>query len=175
MKQTTNNEEGFTLIEVIVSIAVIITTLVGLIGLISFSVSGLGPAKSRIIAANLAQEGVEIVRNIRDSNWMLYRAEMENGESWRWTTGLSPGTYRVQFNSSSLISITGDGPFLRRDNNGFYRYNGTWPNTPFTRKITIENVSADEIKVISEVKWSEKRRSNVISIENHLYNWFKTP
>ncbi|MFZ5559657.1 MAG: type IV pilus modification PilV family protein [Patescibacteria group bacterium] len=171
MKQIVIEKRGFTLIEVIVAIAVIVTALVGLIGLISFSISGLTPAKSRVIAVNLAQEGIEIVRNIRDSNWMRYRSEIEQGESWRWTTGLAAGTYRAQYNSPELLSLS-ENPTLSKDTNGFYQY-GSGTQTPFRRRIIIENLSADEIRVTSEVTWSEKGKNNTVSVQTHFFNWFK--
>lgn len=167
---------GFTLIEVIISIAVILTAIVGLIGLSSFSVSSLETAKSKVIAVNLAQEGIEIIRNMRDSNWLIYRTQMEQGPeySYLWLTGLGPGTYRVQYDSASLTANP-DNPPLYKNSYGFYQYSPTGGTlTPFRRTITLQNIG-DEIRVTSQVTWSEKGKSNTITVEDHLYNWFKSP
>ena len=173
LKAMPAGRQGFTLIEVIISIAVILTAIVGLIGLSSFSVSSLGIVKSKVIAVNLAQEGIEIVRNMRDSNWLIYRDQIDQGQSQLWLTGLNPGTYRVQYDSASLTANP-DNPPLYKNSYGFYQYSPTGGTlTPFRRTITLQNISADEIRVTSQVTWSEKGRSNTITVEDHLYNWFK--
>lgn len=158
MKKDIKNK-GFSLMEVIVSVAIITTGLVGLIGLVSFSISGIKPGKAKIIAVALAQEGVEIIRNIRDNNWLSYK---------NWKTNLEEGTYRVQYNQLTPFSYA-DKP-LKIDN-GFYQYD-SGSNTPFTRTITIEYIAYNQIKVISQVDWQEKGKDNTIIFENWLYNWY---
>lgn len=179
MKHETDNKKrkikGFTLIEVIVAIAVILTAIVGLVGLSSFSVSGLQTAKSKVIAVNLAQEGIEIIRNMRDGNWLTYRDQMEQGSeySYLWLTDLNPGTYRVQYDSASLTANP-DNPPLYKNSYGFYQYSPTGGTlTPFRRAVTIEWISDDEIKITSQVSWSEKGKTSTVAVEDHLYNWFK--
>lgn len=69
--------QGFTLIEGIIAIAIISTALI--VGL-SLAYSNLIAAQNnsdRIIAANLAQEGIEVMRNIRDSNWLRREANFD--------------------------------------------------------------------------------------------------
>lgn len=68
---------GFTLIEGIIAIAIISTALI--VGL-SLAYSNLTAAQNnsdRIIAANLAREGLEVMRNIRDSNWLRREANFD--------------------------------------------------------------------------------------------------
>lgn len=63
-KEQRTTKKGFTLMEVIIAVAVITTALVASISLISFTVSGATLNRSKVIAAGLTQEGLEIVRNI---------------------------------------------------------------------------------------------------------------
>ena len=163
-KQKIKNK-GFTLIEVIIAVAVIVTVLVAVIALISFSVSGIRPGKSKIIAAGLAQEGIEIVRNIRDSNWLADKRTSDN-----WDDGLDSGQWRVQYNQLGLLSFS-NMP-LEIDSNGFYQYD-FGSNTPFYRKIIIAHIGNNQIKAISEVTWSEKGKSQIIQVEDILYNWLE--
>ena len=61
---------GFTLLEGIIALTVII---VGLVAGITLAVVNIGSAQNnerRIVAANLAREGIEAMRNSRDSNWL---------------------------------------------------------------------------------------------------------
>ncbi len=77
-----HDQRGNTIIEVIVGFFVI---TVGLLGALSLATSNLrtqGVTMSRLVAVNLAREGVETARNIRDSNWLAQRP---------WNTGLVDG------------------------------------------------------------------------------------
>lgn len=157
-----HNKKGFSLLEVIIAIFVIIIGIVGAMNLLNYSISSAVIGKSQIIASNLAQEGIEIVRNIRDSNWLKGAV---------WTTGLdgcSSGC-RAQYNKGSLLLLF-DNPALRIDENGFYQYD-SGPDALFHRKITISSISVDEIKVVSEVTWYERGRSHIINAEDRLYDW----
>lgn len=154
--------KGFSLLEVLVAIFIISIGITGAVSLVNYSISSVAVGKSQIIASNLAQEGIEIVRSIRDSNWL---------ENAAWDSGLdgcSSGC-RVQYDSGALLSLSGN-PALKIDSNSFYQYDsGT--NTFFHRKITISDISANEIKVVSEITWSERARSFSVSAENRLYDW----
>jgi len=162
MKQKT---KGFSLMEVIIAMAVIVTALITLIALISSVVSGLKPAEFKLTATNLAQEGLEIVRNIRDSNWLSYKRAPEN-----WRDGLAAGDYRVQYDQSALLFWADS--FLKIDNNGFYQYD-SGSNTPIRRKITIGHIGNNQIKVVSEVTWQDKGKSYTVEAESRLYNWLE--
>ena len=162
------NNRGFTLIEVIVAIAVIVTALIGSVALISFSVSSTRTSRSRIIAEGLTQEGLEIVRNIRDNNWLNFKRKASD-----WRQGLGEGEHRVQYNVANLLfpgSVV-----LKVDSNGFYQYD-TGTDTSFFRKITLDYMgTTNQIKVTSEVTWNENGRQNSVKAELMLYNWLEEP
>lgn len=157
--------KGFTLMELIIAIAVITTAVAALVALITFSVSGIRPGKSKLIAISLAQEGLEIVRNIRDSNWLAYKRSPDN-----WNEGLEAGEYRAQYDSISLFSFAGVP--LKTNSNGFYQYD-TGNNTPFFRKITITQPASNYIEVASEVTWQDKGKNQSVKAETKLYNWLE--
>jgi len=158
-------KKGFTLMEVIIAIAIILAALITLTNLISSSVAGIRPGKSKIIATNLAQEGLELVRNIRDNNWLAYKRESDN-----WDDGLGAGDYRAQYDVGSLLSFVSVP--LKIDSNGFYQYD-IGSNTVFYRKITITQTEDSWIGVLSEVTWQEKGRSYNIGARTNLYNWLE--
>ncbi len=162
-----NKEKAFTLLEVMVAIFVITVGITGILNLISYNISSAMVSRSQIIAADLTQEGLEVVRAIRDNNWLQGLNP--------WSAGLIGGAVdcssgcRVEYNSVGLLSLESN-PTIGIDANGFYQYtSGT--STPFKRKITITSISADQIKVVSETTWSERGRSFVVSAEDRLYNW----
>jgi len=72
---------GFTLLETVVALAIILAAIVGPVALIIHGLFNFGFAKNRIIAANLAQEGIELIRMIREDN-VICEALGKTGWSW---------------------------------------------------------------------------------------------
>ncbi len=64
-------QSGQTLIETIVAIFVLTTALTTGLGLAIYALSSSGVSQTEIIAANLAREGVDVVRMMRDTNWLV--------------------------------------------------------------------------------------------------------
>ncbi|MEZ4087561.1 MAG: prepilin-type N-terminal cleavage/methylation domain-containing protein [Candidatus Gracilibacteria bacterium] len=65
------NRDGFTLPEVIVAIAVLVLVIFSATNLVVSIIRTNAENIHAITAYGLAQEGLEAVRNIRDSNWLL--------------------------------------------------------------------------------------------------------
>ena len=70
---------GFTLVETLVAISIFTTSILGLMSVLSGSISNTNYVKQKIIATYLAQEGVEYIRSMRDT-YVLYSSV--NGEDW---------------------------------------------------------------------------------------------
>lgn len=158
MKKT-NKQKGFTLIEVLISIFVITIGIVAALNLLSSVIGDVAVNKSQVIATNLCQEGLEIVRNIRDTNWQ---------EDESWNNGLSAGEYRAEYNSDSLLSLS-DNPPLQSSDDYLYQY-GLGENTIFHRKIIIENLT-NGIEITSKVTWDQGGKSFEVSAISRLYGW----
>ena len=154
------NSDGFTLIETIVAVGIIAMGFVAVLVLITTSVSYISNIQNRLTAANLAAEGIEVVRNIRDNNWL---------QNLAWDNGLSDGDYNIAYNSLSLNSYA-DTELLVDASNGLYNYS-SGNSSGFKRKISISNLSSYEIQVISTVTWQRKGINYANSAEEHLFNW----
>lgn len=68
---------SFTLLETIVAIYVLLSGIVGAMSLASENLKALSYFRDQLIAANLAQEGAELVRNRRDSNFLKCGSDSE--------------------------------------------------------------------------------------------------
>src|SRR3990170_1749725 len=66
----TSGSRGFTLIETLVALVIFTTSITVLISVTGSGVANTNYAKNKFIASYLAQEGVEMVRNIRDNAWL---------------------------------------------------------------------------------------------------------
>lgn len=161
------------MLEVIIAVSVLTVAVGGSYSLIYQTLRAASLANSRLIAAHLAQEGIETVRNLRDNNWLNQR--ISPGLSWK--AGLGAGEYEVDYNDAVLSSFVGEGRHLYIDgSNGFYAYlDSPGPGdtqTKFKRKITITEVGNDEINVAARVFWEERGGNYEIEVIENLYNWY---
>jgi len=159
-----NKKRGFSLIELIVAIFFVSVALPGILSAISKAMAEAEDSTLRLRAIYLAQEGIEIVRNIRDTKWL-------NGAT---STALeASGNYEADYKSTALSPFSSR--FLKIDNNGFYQYSvGT--KTLFKRKITIDKTDdldgdtyPDRERVTVEVSWT-KRGAHSVKVQEYLYD-----
>lgn len=85
MKHITS--KGFTLLETLVAVAVLLAAIVGPVALIGHALSSGSFSKNSVIAHNLAQEGIELFRAIRDNNVLCAK----QGGATEWNTDPHPG------------------------------------------------------------------------------------
>lgn len=164
-----NMSKGFTLLEVIIALGIIGLGLIGVLTLVNFTISSGAVSASKLIAANLAQEGIEVIRNSRDSsaNWA------------DWYKSISDGSYRASLNLANYkwLMIAEADPHqtkLRFDSNtGLYFYAPVSQGslTLFSRAVTIVSGPNEEKQLMSEVRWQERGRNYSLKVTSYLYNW----
>lgn len=154
-------EAGFTLLETTVALFIITVAILPILILATISLNASLRIENNIIASNLAQEGIEIIRNIRDNNWI-------NGLPF--DEYLLPGNWRVHWYTIGPGIIPVDSNPVLKKNNGIYNY-AAGVDTPYRRVITISKPNSSELVVTSTVTWVEKGINKSISVESHLYDW----
>ncbi|OGZ08359.1 MAG: hypothetical protein A3C93_02740 [Candidatus Lloydbacteria bacterium RIFCSPHIGHO2_02_FULL_54_17] len=84
MISISNTKKGITLIESVVSIAILSVAITGPMALAAHSIKASGAARNELIATHLAEEGLEIVRNMRDNKSAEDGSDRknENGNNW---------------------------------------------------------------------------------------------
>lgn len=170
---------GFTIIELIISIFILSVVTVGIFSTFSIMTILTSDTADRLTATYLAQEGMEIVRNIRDTNWLNMVAGSPAGATW--VDGLTVAGANNPINcdnssnhgcqvdytttgagsGSKLVKPFGSGSYLNIDLNGFYGYvtGGHPTTTKFKRKIIIVPVTDVDtksdhiIKITVQVSW----------------------
>lgn len=157
---------GQLLVEAMIAISVTIVGLLGIFSLLSRSLGLYKTVADQYVAANLAAEGIEVVKNILDSNAISGSA---------WNKGLAASqkfAFGVQYNSEAIDQSLSEKNLRFDSTSQLYNYETGTP-TNFKRVITIENISPDEIQVNSEVIWKTRGglADSKIDLEDHFFNW----
>lgn len=151
-KKIARKHSGFSLVEVLVSVFLITTGLLASVNLISSSMRDSMDARNQLIAGQLAQEGVELVRNIRDNNW----ASADSGGSFAHiTTGNDCRIDKSYLYPAAIDCTAGVSAKRLYLNNigGFYVHSSVDAiATRFYRKLIISGVS--DRTIISMISWS---------------------
>jgi len=161
------NKNGFSILEVVVAMAIISTGLLGVSSLVIQNFQAQSVNRDYLIASMLAQEGLELVRNIRDSNWY-------NG-SVNWYDGIYDNNdvdFTIDYDDTSDFSVDGinNSDARLKLNGGFYSHDAGGTDTPFYRLIKT-SVNGDALTATSTVQWSERGRVHSYIAETVLYNW----
>ena len=155
--------KGFTLIEILIAVTVLTIGIMACYAAITKVVSLTYLNSFRFVASRLAQEGIELVSNTRDTNWL-------NGDDWDDGLTSCVSGCEIDYDDTSFSSPY-TGKYLKIDSNGFYNY-GDGDDSRFKRRITITEVPPDELKIKVEIMWSELGSSEgTLEAEEHLYNW----
>lgn len=169
-------QKGFGLIEVVVSIYIIVMAFIGILSLVKQGIQVQYINKNTIIAAQLAQEGLELVRNVRDNNWRFYK----KGANWKQDIiGGAGGAenqlliidYRGKSSIETVDSIDNAKANLKIDSNGFYSHDVNGEKTIFSRVISKQNTPDNGLRVVAEIKWNERGNLHNYKAETLLYDW----
>jgi len=133
-------KKGFSILEVVISVAILSIGLVAAVGLIAGSIRDSIDSRDNIIAANLAQEGVELVRNVRDNGWLdgdpdePFQPDFPSGgirNECRIDKDATPSAnpFACNFGNTYVLRYVG----------GYYVHSGVAANdTKFQRKISLD-------------------------------------
>lgn len=103
IRPTRITNSGQSLLETIMALGIILIAVTATIGLLISTMKTGKTSTNRIIAANLAREGIEAARQIRDSNWLRIQAN-EDVDSGTADIQL-PGTFDGLFGESSAAGV----------------------------------------------------------------------
>ncbi len=168
---------GFTLIETMVAITLLTVAIVAPMSLTAQSLGAAYYARDQITAFYLAQEAIESVRAIRDSQ-ILQIAQSSNASSIDLFGSIPKNTpFTIDATKSkpsdAISTCSGTCPPLQTDGT-LYGYNSGWTNTNFTRTVLVSYVAGtqDEIRVSVTVTWQTQGiQARSFTISSDLYRW----
>lgn len=168
-------QKGFTFLELMIAMFLLTVGILGASKLLRDISRASHKSFNQIVAAYLAQEGIELVRNMRDNNWL----DENSGAGWIGNNKC----YEMSIlkNQEKEVSCQNNYSNLRnlylsevniggQSNRIFYNYN-VGRITPYKRKIEFKNIESNKsVEIIATVYWSNKDDDKII-IKTMLYNW----
>lgn len=160
------NLPAFSLIEIMAVLLIVSLGIVGVANLAVQSIQAQTINRGSIVSYQLAQEGLEIVRQVRDTNWM---------EGQNWKAGMNSGTYCVDYKSPVLRPVGGPNEcaLLLNKENWYYAppfVLATDTQTPF-RRVVVINAATSSATVTAVVTWDERDKVFRYEAETELYDW----
>ena len=160
-----NSHRGFTLVEALVAISVVLVAIVGPLTIVSKNLGFALFVRDQVVAYYLAQEAIEFIRNTRDNNVLA-------GQSW--LNGLGACTSGVCAIDSAANTVTGcvtSCDPLKLSSSGVYGYtSGT--NTIFVREVALNEISSGrEATIDAVIRWNQGTVSRNFTIREHIFNW----
>jgi len=158
---------------------------------------------NKIQAIQIAREWIEAVKNIRDTNWILFSSDVSNcwnidnyNNTCVWnnstTNDISAWSYKIYQNSSDnkwylSKKNTSETEYKKSDyrnemkvwldSNWFFTQTGTMTEIKpiFTREIKISYLSTSKMQIISLVQWKDLASDipHKVEFKSILTNWKK--
>jgi Tfp pilus assembly protein PilV len=165
------NQEGFSILELIAVMAIVVLGMLGLLSLSVQSIRVISFNRSSLMASELAREGVELVINARDTNWIA-------GNPWNQGFAAN-GDYTMTYSSSSPVWLAAYDPNnindnlakLYQDANGYYKH-GVGQYSGFNRIINISNSTSASSTVTSLVQYKDRGAIKQYKLVTILYDWY---
>jgi prepilin-type N-terminal cleavage/methylation domain-containing protein len=173
MNNIFKKEKGFTLLEMLISIMIISIGVLGTYSVVFRYTKNTQLERENLIASYLCQEGIEIVKNMRDTNWLT------TGNSWNAGLTSCASGCEIDYNgkggdgSTSGLTVWSSGNYLWIDAmTGLYKYeyvSGTDTETTWKRKITIDSSTTDILNITVTVYWGSV--ATAMTVKEDIYNW----
>lgn len=186
---TTATASGFTLVETLVAISVLLIVIVGPMTVATNSARSTSFSSEQVQAFFLAQEGLELAQKARDdllldsadytAGWSAFTDDSSSGE----LADCHTGSCGLQLDSADEVTVincpSGSANACRvyfDPNGGRNRFSHDDSSvdaepTPFIREITF-NHTGDEVEVISTVRWrtGPQAAEQTVVLDTYLFN-----
>ena len=161
--------DGFTLIETLFAILIFSAALISLLAISSKGISATNEVKNETTAYYLAQEGLEVVRNIRDNNFLSNSV---------WTDGFlsnpdcSTACHVVYSTTAAPTLAQNSGQLSNEIYFSSGQYGNAGDDTGFSRDITVApGTGQDEYVITSRVNWQAKNIQKTVVLQTFLKKW----
>ena len=188
-KPTRSFSAGFTLLETLVALLILVSAMLGPVALGTRSVVAISSSRNQITAVFLAQDAIEFIRARKVTNSL---------QNQPWLTGLGGSAGQsLCFNSGGCFIDTANGAVMlagacggvsppsdcyvkRNTATGAYTHDTADPATPFIRRVymtrrcpgpspSCPQRERKEANVRVEVEWQERSSTRRVAIETEIF------
>lgn len=167
------NQKGFTLIETLFAILIFSAALISLMTIAGRGIAATGSAREQLEAHYLAQEGLEVVRNIRDQNFVSH-GNWDDG--FTQCTSTSPcklvyGNPQTAVPTLTTCVFSGGGCLVYGVNGAYV--DQTVPGAAplaYSREVYVKPAT-DEYEVVSKVIWTSRTIQRTVELDTILKKW----
>ncbi|QSH39327.1 type II secretion system protein [Candidatus Kaiserbacteria bacterium] len=171
MAKTHVHKRGFTLIETLVAISVLVVAVTGPLTLASQSLFAAVYAKDQTTAFYLAQEAIEMVRNKRDNNLLAFLG----GTDVDWLLNIPVDTsFQVDIPNDTIVACGTECLSTKLKHDGIFYNTQLGESTRFGRSVSVikDPTLEDEAVVTVVVQWQTGAfQERTISVQERIYNW----
>ena len=176
MKIVKNNTSGFTLIETLVALAILLVSIAGPLTIASKGLQSSIYARDQITAFYLEQDAIEYIRSKRDGNTLSLAANWLSGFG---INGVAPDCTRdikcvVDVKNDTISECPAGGclPLRYNESTGFYGYSGADSVSRFTREVQIVSVNPpDEVTIVVSIYWQTGVFVRSFTVKENIFNW----
>jgi type II secretory pathway pseudopilin PulG len=171
-----NNEKGFSLLEVIIAVGITSFAFVGIMAIFASNIRVELGNRDRITASYLAQEGVEVIRQLRDISWFtggdidtaipagnstLSLREAPNfNKGWILSSGADAAKQKIYLADGTYVQTAGAPA-------------ASWRETNFRRVVNIVKETDYRIKLTVTVYYGNS--GGKMEVVSYIYdNWYNS-
>ncbi len=174
-----------------VALSIFSFSVLAVLVLLGTSISNVGYAEKKMTASYLAEEGIEFMRNMRDT-FVLYDPDGAQKGWEKFNTSLNQCIFtnnnpnnpdkKCYFDNQGMFSTSTSiidipytpcngscQPMYYEPTNGYGYSSGTI--TDYRRDVFAEQITANETRVFSTVHWQQKSANFSVTFSEDLFNW----
>jgi prepilin-type N-terminal cleavage/methylation domain-containing protein len=186
-----NNQSGFSLVETLVAITILLIVITGPLTLVSNSARSTNFANDQVMANFLSQEGLELVQSVRDDLLIpKFAIPPPGGNAWTdFMSTANSNIVRNCFNASGcgLDQATNSSGAIRQydcstisdcrlhfnttagQRSAYTHVAGLDTETRYTRVITMDDAITGQVEVVSTVTWRSDGQRAEQSVQTVTY------
>jgi len=165
LRELQNKNRGFALLEIVIASFIIAAIAFGLISVFLLSQNTAKLSREKLQAAFLAEEGLEVLRFLRDSGWTANISSLAVGTDYYLVFSTTTPSWTISVAPPQKIEGLFERSFRVEDVSRDPSFDIETPYNP-------ANYDPETKKIVMKVSWLFKDQDQAVTMENYLTNLF---